>query len=384
MRRNRFIWFILPLFVLPSCIKSYEPVIKPADRSKYVVSGNITDAGGQQKVSVSFTSSIGDPKYIPVEGCQVVIRDNQGHDFVLTDSGNGDYSVVIDSMYLMPGSSFMVTVHTPDGIDIASDYDKMPSTPDIDTLFFVRESLPTNNVGIFDEGIQFYVDLEGKNTDSRFYRWEAIETYEYHAAYPREWYYDGMVHHIWPPDYSRKVCWKTDLVRNIYTLSTSSLSENKYLHFPLHFVNNKTTKLAYGYSLLLNQYALSEASYTYWEEQRANGFDQGGLYEKQPVSVKGNLHNITAPDHEVLGFFGVSAVRSKRIFISPIQGLELEFSDYCTPSVLRKGLKEIDKRDYPAFLMGDAYNYYEVVLNNECVDCLLLGGINVKPDFWPY
>jgi hypothetical protein len=383
MLRSRFIWFILPALVLSSCIKTYEPVIKSDDKSKYVVSGNLTDAGGQQTVNVSMTSAIDNPEFIPVVGCLVVISDDKGHDFVMTDGGDGNYSGDIDTAFLKPGNSFMVSVHTPDGMDIVSNYDLMPTCPDIDSLFYVRLDLATSDKEVFDKGIQFYVDLKGQETDSRFYRWEAIETYEYHATYPREWYYDGTVHHIWPPDYSRKVCWKTELVKNIYTLSTTQLSENKYLNYPLHFVNNLTTRLAYGYSLLLNQYAISEAAYTYWEQQRANGFENGGLYERQPMSIKGNLVNVTYPDHEVLGFFGASSVRSKRIFVNPFKDLELIYSDYCTPSALRYGLWEIDPRDYPAFLMGNAYTYYLVVFNNECVDCLLLGGINVKPDFWP-
>lgn len=376
--------FILPALLLSSCIRPYEPVIKPSDKTKYVVSGNVTDEGGLQQISVSMTSALDAPKYIPVNGCIAVISDDLGHDFQMTDGGNGSYYVSLDVVYLKPGRSFRVSVHTPDGTDITSDFDKMPSCPEIDSLYYVREDLPTSDADVFDKGIQFYVDLNGKMTDSRYYRWEAVETYEYHAAYPREWYYDGTVHHIWPPDYSRQVCWKTELIKNIYTLSTGYLTENKYLRFPLHFVNNKTTRLAYGYSLLVNQYALSEAAYAYWDQLRMNGFEQGGLYEKQPLSVKGNLHNVTTPDQEVMGFFGACSVKSKRIFVRHVEGLEPEFSDFCSPSALKYGLKEIDVRDYPAFLMGDEFNYYMIVLNNECVDCLLLGGINVKPDFWPY
>ncbi|HPT03330.1 MAG TPA: DUF4249 domain-containing protein [Bacteroidales bacterium] len=383
MRRNRIIWFALPLLVLASCVKSYEPLIKSSDRSKYVVSGNITDAGGQQKVNVSMTSAIGDPEFIPVEGCLVMIRDDKGHDFDMTDSGNGDYFAIIDPAFLKAGVSFKVIIHIPDGTDIESDYDKMPECPEIDSVYFILQNLPTNDPEVFEHGIQFYVDLNGKETDSRFYRWEAIETYEYHARYPREWWYDGVIHHIWPPDYSRKVCWRTSLIENIYSLSTMNLAENRYKQFPLHFVDNKTTKLAYGYSLLVNQYALSEATYFYWEQLKNNTRNDGNLYEKQPVSIQGNLHNLTHPEIDVMGNFSAVSVKSKRIFIRNVENLELDFSDYCDPMRLERGLREIDPMEYPVFLMDGINGYHLVQLSPYCVDCLELGGTNVKPDFWP-
>jgi len=254
----------------------------------------------------------------------------------------------------------------------------------VDSVYYIRKDLPTNITGQVISGIQFYVDLDGGNINSRFFRWEAIETWEYHVDYPREWYYDGSVHHISPPDYSRKVCWATQLVKNIYTLSTEDLVQNKYDRLFLHFVDNHTSRLKYGYSLLINQFALSEAAYSYWDQMRINSSEQGGLYEKQPLSISGNLHNNTNPDQKVLGFFSASSVESKRIFIRNVENLELDFPTFCTPGVLRKGLIEISPEDYPAFLMGNDKGYWNVQLANECVDCLSIGGINIKPDFWPY
>lgn len=384
MLRNKIILlFILTAALLTSCIKPYEPVIKSSDKSKYVVSGKVSNASGNQVVTVSMTSSVDDPKYLPVKGCIVMISDDKGHEFVMSDGGDGNYYTTIDAAYLLPGVSFRVSIHTPDGTDIISDYDEMPSSPEIDSVYFARVDLPTKDEALFEKGIRFYVDLDGNENQSRYYRWEAIETWEYHAPYAREWWYDGTVHHITPPDSTRMVCWTTSLVKNIYTLSTHNLSENRYRQFPLHFVDNKTTKLAYGYSLLINQYALSEAAYNYWEQLKLNSGDQGTLYEKQPLSIKGNIHNLTNPALDVLGNFSVVSVKSKRIFIRKVENLELNFSNYCNPMVLERGLREIDPIEYPAFLMDGINGYSLVQLSDYCVDCLSLGGTNVKPDFWP-
>jgi len=371
------------LTVLGSCITPYEPDIESSEKSKYVVSGTLTDDGKVQTVYVSRTSSLEYPGFLGISNCMVTLSDKAGNTFQLNDDGGGKYTIVLDSAIIKPGISFRVNVHIPDGTDIQSDYDSMPSCPEIDSVYYIRKDLATGDEGIFIQGIQFYTDLDGTLDQSRNFRWEAIETYEYHSEYPLEWWYDGRVHHVVPPDYSRMICWRTTLIKNIYTLTTSNLAENKSKGIPLHFVDNTTTRLAYGYSLLLRQYALSEAAFNYYDQLRVNGVEVGGLYEQQPLAVQGNMHCLTDPDNSVLGFFSCSSVKVKRIFIRKVEGLELDFYNACTPMTLIKGLPSIPRSQYPAYLLGDGDGYQAVLLNKECVNCLLRGGTNVKPDFWP-
>ncbi len=370
--------------MLQSCIIPYEPHIDSKDINKYVVSGQVTDHSVYQTVSVSMASPIGDPQFIPVSGCYIRIFDQKGNEFEMQESEVGIYKVKIDSNYLIPGNSFKVEILTTNGTSIESDFDRMSKCPEVDSVYYARKDLLSNSPRQDTKGIQFYLDLDGGNIDSRFFKWEVFETWEYHAEYPREWFYDGSVHHIFPPDYSRKVCWSTELVKNIYTLSTENLIENKYDMFPLNFVDNHTSRLMYGYSLLINQFAMSEAAYSYWDQMRINSSEQGGLYEKQPLSITGNLHNNTNPDQEVLGYFSASSVKSKRIFVRNVENLELDFPAICNPFSPRYGFREINPSDYPTFLMGDEDGWRMVFLNTECVDCLTLGGTNIKPDFWPY
>lgn len=371
--------------MLTTCIIPYEPHISVADVNKFVVSGQVNDNRENQQVSVSMASSINEPQYIPLQGCNIMIYDDKGNEFVMEENYPGTYECRIESNYLTPGTSFKIEIFSPDGTHLESDFDKMYQCPEIDTVYFVRKELQSLNPEQITRGLQFYTDLDGRNTDSHFFRWEAIETWEYHVPYAKEWYYDGTVHHIYPPDSSRMVCWTTGLVKNIYTLSTEGLVENKYRMFPLNFVDNHTSRLRYCYSLLLNQYSLSEGAYSYWDQLRINSSEQGGLYEKQPLSITGNLHNLSNPDQKVLGFFSASSVRSKRIFVLNVEDLAFDYLDFCTPAPLGFfGLREIEPDEYPAFLMGNRLGYQNVVLSQYCVDCLSLGGTIVKPDFWPY
>lgn len=371
--------------MLNSCIKVYDPNIEESDTRKLVVSGVLTDLNGDQKFTISMSSSINDPQEVPLPGCAVTISDDKGHLFPLADSSNGNYYGKINVSYLTPGSSFKIEIITPGGDKIISDYDQFSSCPDVDSVYYTRKNLPTSNPDEFTEGIQFYVDLNGETTDSRYYRWEAIETYEYHSDYPIEWYYDGVrVKHTFPPDYSKDTCWATLMIRNVYTKTTENLAENKYRQFPMNFVDNTTSRLLYGYSLQVKQYSLSETAYKYWKQLQANSAEEGGLYERQPMASQGNLHNLTHPDKEVLGYFGVSSVKSKRIFVRKVENLKIKFLSFCIPKPMSKwGFADYVHLPKPLYLFGDYKGYQMILMNVECVDCTSMWGKNVKPDFWP-
>jgi hypothetical protein len=383
-RTNIVLSFLLLVLMTSSCIRSFEPDIRAIDENKYVVSGLVSEGDEIQTVNVSRSSPINDPSYLPVTGCTVVIWDDLGHPFPLQDAGDGDYTGTVDPSSLVAGRSFMVEIATPAGERIVSGFDTLFTSPEIDSVYYLREDIEGNTPGQFTLGIQFYLDFNGDETNSPYFRWDLYETWEYHSDYPLEWYYDGTVHHVFPPDYSLSVCWTTRRVPTIYTLSTRNLQENKYNLFPLNYVTNRTPRLQYGYSLLVRQHSLSERAYLYWEQQRINSDQEGGLYEKQPVAVKGNLSIPGDPEKEVLGFFGAGTVKTKRIFVRQVPDLPLDVATYCDRRLLRNGLREITPSMYPGYLLGDQFGYFLILLEKECVDCLILGGINIKPDFWPW
>ena len=373
--------FILPL-LLTACIKTYEPVIDSEAGNKYVISGRVTDIEGWQEVEISITSDVKKPDYKPVSFCQAVITDGTGKPFTLEEYKPGRYRVWMTQQDLLAGTSYKLTVNTPSGEMLESGSDVMPQGAELDSVYYFIEDSDPPTSDPASKGMQFYVDLYAPGNLSQYYKWEVWETWEYHAAHPAEYYYDGTFHEIVPPDYSKMVCYTTSLVKDVYTVTTKDLAEHTYRQFPLHRVDGRSPRLAILYSMLIRQFALNEGAYNYWEKMRVNSNEQGGLYEKQPVAVIGNLRNLTHPEKDVLGYFYAAAESSRRYFYQNVEGITLNFYNNCFEDGLgRGGGREYKTADYPVFF------YYVAgavrILDKTCIDCRLTGGVLEKPEFWP-
>ena len=383
MRLIKNISLILLLAVVSSCIKPYDPKINSNIAKKYVVIGRVTDHEGWQRVKISLSSPIDNPEDIPVEGCQVEIHDDLGNVFTMEDYGSGSYLVWMDQQYLNPGTSYYVVIHAPDGSELTSTPDRMQEVPPVDSVYYELVDVPTNDPAVYNRGMQFYLDLNGEGYNCRYYKWEIAETWEYHSAHALEYYYDGNFHHVYPPDSSNYTCWLSGVFPKLFTLSTESFSANSVQKFPLHFIDGSTSRLSVLYSILVKQYALSEEAYNYWDQMRVNSEQQGGLYEKQPLAIKGNIVNVTHPDRDVLGFFYAVSESDKRYFYKDIPGLELDYYDYCSDDTLgRMGFAEFVPSDYPVYYYYNEHHFIRI-LSHECVNCRSRGGTTVKPDFWP-
>lgn len=364
---------------LSTCIEPFNTNIEGQNSAKYVVFGQLSDQEGYQTVAISMSSSVQAPKYTPVTNCDVKIIDNLGNEFNMAEFEKGNYRVWMEKKYLNPGTTYQINIKTESGIEIVSDSEQMPESLEVDSVYSIRKDIQTSDPKKPLQGVQFYVDIDGTNNNSKYYRWDIIETWEHHAAYPNTWFWNkSAIVKINPPDFSKFYCWTTQKVKNIFTLSTEDLIQNKYKMLKLHFVDNLTQRLTYCYSINLIQYTLTKSAYTYWDKLRINGENQGGLYNTQPMHVKGNLRSTTNPNLEILGFFTASPSRAKRIFVRDVQGLE-KYYILCEPSIPEKSDLKKNKAQYLIFQNGGL-----MILEDACVECDIYGGTTIKPEFWPY
>jgi hypothetical protein len=379
---NRCILYFLALPLLAGCIEPFTPNLQGEAENTYVVSGEVTSKEGYQYVEISKAASINQPIHIPVSGGVLYIEDDQGHVFNLEEASSGQYRTWIDQQFLQAGRSFRLHIQLPDGDEILSDFDTLHNCPVMDSVYYERVEMISPETGENVKAIQFYTDFHGSETDTRFYRWSAVETWEHHSPWPIEFFYDGKMNVVDPPDYSLSVCWITKPNSQVITLTTMNMVTNDYKRLPIIYVDNTTTRLYFGYSAMITQHALSQAAYNYREQLRINNDHKGGLYEKQPLPVTGNLKNLSSPGKKVLGFFEASGISEKRIFIDAVRDMDIYYDAICAPYPLgRRGWQTYTRADYPVYLV--MYQKLRLIVDPHCVDCRKYGGVLEKPEFWP-
>ncbi len=378
---------IIPLFIfitLGGCIEPFTPNIDESEES-LVIEGQITDQEGYHYIHISRTAPYYDPHKIPEPDCQVEVVDNYGNAFEFYESDSGLYMQWIPKDFLNIGTQYKVKVITTDGNEYESDFNELlSSSPPIDSIYYEIETRETNDPDKPLNGIQFYLDLNAPPGDfARNYRWELEETWEYEAAYRIQYYYDGTIHPIDDPFFLFR-CWRTEPIRKIYTFTTRYLSGNTINKFPLHYVSNQTSRLKIKYSLLVKQYSLSNTAYDYWFQVQKQSQERGGLYETQPVQIQGNISNINDPEEVVLGFFDVSSVPEKRIFVSESFNFRI-YGPNCYLRIIEHERQLSMYTIFPVYMIsrnsmgvGPPYG----VGYGTCFDCRAGGGKTERPDFW--
>ena len=370
---------------LHCCVDPFTPQIKKYSEL-LVVDGILTDELGNQVVSVSRTSGYSDAEFLPENGCTVTVLDDQGNIYRYTGKGDGKYEAEFYQGDLQYGRAYMLRVIANNGDVYESDYQMLKPAPKIDSVTARYETKITleNTDGL--KGYQFFVNTSDPTNNTRYYRWSVEETWEYHAPYEVMFMYDGTLHFFSFPD-DRSTCWKTLDVPAIFTGTTRDMSEDILRDVELSFVSTESERLKWRYSLLVTEYSLSAESYEFWNGLEKQTWKTGGLYEIQPYMIKGNITCVSDPKEVVLGFFSVSGVSKKRIFVGPAPDPLYEMVCNLDEIGPRNPIEDYPESAYPVYLTGTLLpsgGYSMAASERRCFDCLERGGTNVKPDFWNY
>ena len=314
--------------------------------------------------------------------------DDKGNEFHFNENISGIYEASIPQNNLSLNSRFQLHFTTPDKNEYESDFEPILKSSPIDSVYFNFESFQSSSE-YYDDGLQFYVDLKADEQNSKNYRWTIEETWEIRSDYYITGRWDDNLQEgrHWENYDSLFYCWSTAKIKGFYSASTENLIINEKKKIPLKYVPGTSTKITYKYSLLVKQFALSEQAYEYWNRNKVESSECGGLYQTQPSQSKSNIHNINDPNEIVLGFFWASSYREKRIFVE-LSGADKKYNYYhpCNEEILAP-------EDF-VLLMDGAYLYqvspisfltvWDEAYNNieVCFDCRTQGGVLTKPDYW--
>jgi len=334
----KFSIYIIGLLMLPvlfsHCVSDFNPPSQGYE-NLLVVDALLTDDKESMKVTLSRSFPIDTNQFIPENGAAVQIVTGSGAEFQFQEIGsNGNY-ISMGPINASVGESYKLLIQTSGGDSYVSEMVEMRKTPDIDSITYKYEERPTASL----KGVQIYCNTHDPNNNTWYYRWEWEESWDFTVPY------DSYL--IWEENEVKEReeriyrCWKFGESTSIDIASSKNLTEDRIHNFPLLYVDTETDRLGHRYSLLVKQYALSEASYNYWQELQQVTENLGTLFDAQPSIVYGNIYNVNDPNEIVLGYFDAVTVSEQRIFInrSELPGIHTPNRFYfCTDSIVNEGL----------------------------------------------
>jgi hypothetical protein len=378
------------LLLISSCVTQFVPKTNE-DKNILVVEGLITDQPGVNTIKLTRSVPLGIKSNArPVTGSAVTISDNHGNTSNLMEIADGTYVTDPAQFQGIIGRLYTLHIRTNTSNNNLS-YESIPiemkPVPPIDSVYYEKVTLQENNGISTQDGCQIYLNAHDPLNQTKFYRWEYSETWEFHLPY-----------NVVP----NKQCWISSNSQVINIKNTSLLSEDRIDRYPLFFISNQSDRLNVKYSILVNQYSLSEDEYLYWEKLQNTSEQVGGLYDQIPASIPSNISCVDDPNEKVLGYFSVSARSSKRIFIKDnFSGLTNLYTD-CVSDTIFNGAP-IPDLNISAWIIEAGFihpsvwiigaggviqqiflspvPYVTITKTPGCADCTVRG-TNIEPDFW--
>ncbi|MGH2565460.1 MAG: DUF4249 domain-containing protein, partial [Ginsengibacter sp.] len=283
----------LLVLVLSNCKVPYDPVLKSTDTNALVVEGYID---GSTPVSFSVSRSrmltVGDTAQSRYElNARVTIEDDHQNAYPLTEAGRGVYNST-DILPLNAAFQYRIHIFTADGREYASDMVAFKSSPAIDTIGW----------NFKDGGVQVFVNTHDANNITRYYRWQYVETWEFHTLYFSDVKYLAASNTVVPRTEQVNVCWQNDNSTSILLGSSAKLAQDVINEMPLSYIENHSKKISVLYSIWVKQYALDVNGYNYWTAMKNNTEGVGSIFDPQPNQTSGNIHCITDPAEKVVGY----------------------------------------------------------------------------------
>ena len=378
MKSKKYIVLLLSgLLVISSCITQFVPETDEND-TMLVVEGLITDQPGIYTVKLSKSLPLSaDYATEVLSGCTVSISDDQGNWVNLNEiqipgtyATNGIFKGVV-------GRKYRLHINTNNPVMSYYSYESLPMemkpAPPIDSVYYDKIDTEVNVEGrVLEQECQIYLNTADPDGLCKYYRWDFSETWMFRLPY----------------DVPNRTCWISNNSKSIFIKNTSVLSEDVIEKMPINYITTNTDRLSERYSLLVNQYSLNEDEFNYWEKLQNVTENVGSLYDITPVSIPGNVFCIENPAIQVLGYFSVSAVASKRIFIEDsFKGLVHLYTQCPSDTIYGTALPPppenvgisywqiIDN----TFDMNNPYRVYTMLKG--CADCTMRG-TTVEPSFW--
>ncbi|HMG93232.1 MAG TPA: DUF4249 domain-containing protein [Chryseolinea sp.] len=376
------------IIAVTACVEPYYAPHVAGDLSILVVDGFVNASDGSITVRLSHTAKLTNEAGFPAEKDAVVsVKSDAGDYFNLVEQDSGRYGA--DGLTIDPLLKYQLYINTSGGEEYISDFISITETPPIDTLSWRQRK----------DGLDILASTHDVAGNSRYYRWDYVETWEYHAPYLSGYKAENSTAIYRQPDEFIFVCYETFTSTEILVGSTERLGEDVINEFPLVYIPRESSKISVLYHINVQQRVMDKKEYEFWKDLERVTETLGGLFDSQPYEIVGNIYNISDPGAPVLGYFSGGRVTHKEMFIyhndlteelqrRPFHGCSLDtVCVLITPGSMRPCNLDLTSVSIKTYLIGTLSESGIVwgftASSEECADCRQQGGVLAKPDFWP-
>ena len=385
------IGFLL-IISMTTCIDPFHLDLEDYE-SLLVVEGLITDEHELCSVKLSRTFQDADSEAEMVTGAVVTVKDGNGLTAEFHETAAGIYKADSTVFSGRVGGTYTLHIKTQDGAVFTSESCTMTAVPDIDSLYWEVDREYFDNGTVEERGLRIYLDADKQDLNCPYIRWEFEEVWEFRVPSPVIHKDLGYLEYKYVP-MENDICWKHERSKQILIHSSAEQSTDRISRKPVFFIASaRSDRLLRQYSILVRQYSVSEQEYAFWEDLKEITESGGDVFERQPFPIEGNIRCVNRENVKVLGYFKVSAVKSRRIYITLSQVKELDLPEYeypCERLIYRT--RQLNSARYMN-LLNTGYVLFYVEENDfavpinwqftqaECADCSL-NGEPEQPDFW--
>lgn len=263
-----------------------------------------------------------------------------------------------------------------------TDWITVNPAPVIDELTFAKN----------DDFKELWIRMSMHCDGAHYFRWRYVEEWEYHSDIQTSLLYDPETSEV--ANFGGEAlyyCWGRSESTRINTFSTAGQTDDRFEDLSFHTVPLSAPRLQMMYRVTITLNAMSKDAYGYWENVRNSSEGQGSILAPMPSQMAGNVHCLTNPSAEVIGY--VDACTETTGFViydnSQFKYYEPE-GRHRIELVSASNDPDTNRTMYYRGYLPVSGQYgrsgtierYEWALAS-CVDCRLKGGNKRVPENWP-
>jgi hypothetical protein len=259
--RKYMTYLVIAMVAAASCRDPFNPPVISQPNKFLVVDGYInTTPGDTTYVTLSRTRNLVDSEqFSPETKATVTVESKGGQIFHMLELGKGIYYLLTQTF--TAGEEYRLHIRTYGNNEYASAWVPNKVTPPIDSVTWGKS-----------DQVSIYAFTHDPTNNSRYYRWDYDETWEYDAFYDSNIGWDNTNFRLYYLDsvHLTQKCFRYAKSQDIAIGTSANLAQDVVDSQRVALVANASEKISVKYSILVKQFALTKEAFEYWQLLKKN------------------------------------------------------------------------------------------------------------------